>query len=102
MADSPDYIPGTHFEKVSKLLSRYVELTGSKTQTKKGYFCAACVYLVDIQGGKCAIVKSQGEDCNGKFSKVTAPYGYCALWAPNRSVVKKWTRPATGRGFWSS
>jgi len=74
--------------RIPKKRAGYLELdTFENSDLRKGYFCAACVYFVNVQGGKCTIVKSQGEDCNGKFSKVIAPYGYCALWAPNKSIV---------------
>ena len=75
--------------RIPKKRAGYIEIDAFEgSDLKKGYFCAACVYFVNVQGGKCAIVKSQGEDCNGKFSKVIAPHGYCALWAPNKSIVK--------------
>jgi hypothetical protein len=75
--------------RIPKKRAGYIEIDSFKdSDLKGGYFCAACVYFLDIQGGKCAIVKSKGEDCNGKFSKIIAPFGYCSLWAPNRTIVK--------------
>jgi hypothetical protein len=75
--------------RIPKKRAGYIEMGEfEKSELKKGYFCAACVYFIDVQGGKCAIVKSQGEDCNGRFSKVIAPFGYCSLWAPNKSIVR--------------
>ena len=55
---------------------------------RRGYFCYACVYFINVQGGRCAIVHNHGPDCNGENSDVIAPYGYCPLWAPNREIVK--------------
>ena len=76
--------------RIPKKRAGYIEIDEFKdSDLRKGYFCNACVYFVNVQGGKCAIVKSQGEDCNGKFSKVIAPYAYCSLWAPNKTMVKK-------------
>jgi hypothetical protein len=76
--------------RIPKKRAGYIEIAEfESSDLKKGYFCKACVYFLDVQGGKCAIVKSQGEDCNGRFSKVIAPFGYCSLWAPNRSMLKK-------------
>jgi hypothetical protein len=75
--------------RIPKKRAGYLEIEAFKgSDLKKGYFCKACVYFVDVQGGKCAIVKSQGEDCNGRYSKVISPHGYCSLWAPNKSIVK--------------
>jgi len=76
--------------RIPKKRAGYIEVAEFKSSDlRKGYFCKACVYFVDVQGGKCAIVKSQGEDCNGNFSKIIAPHGYCSLWAPNEAIVRK-------------
>ena len=75
--------------RIPKKRAGYIEVDEFKdSNLTKGYFCKACVYFVNVQGGKCAIVKSQGEDCNGRFSRVIAPHGYCSLWAPNKTIVK--------------
>jgi len=88
MPEASARIPGTGFEKIPKLLARYIEFREFKNaDTSMGYFCGNCVYFSEVKE-ECAIVKSKGEDCNGKFSKVIAPFGYCSLWAPNRSIVK--------------
>jgi len=73
-------IPGTEFDKVAKLLARYVEFPQFKdADTSKGYFCASCVYFYEGQD-ECAIVQSKGESADGENSSRIAPYGMCALW----------------------
>jgi hypothetical protein len=87
MPDQADYIPGTHFEKVSKLLARYVEFSEfQNADTKRGYFCASCVYFFRGRD-ECAIVQSRGESADGESSTRIAPYGMCALWK-NLSMMK--------------
>ena len=42
------HVPGTQFEKVTKLLARYIEFSEFKNaDTSKGYFCASCVYFFE-------------------------------------------------------
>jgi len=75
-----DQIPGTEFEKVAKLLARYVEFPQFKdADTDKGYFCASCVYFFEGKN-ECAIVRSKGGSADGVNSEHIAPYGMCALW----------------------
>ncbi len=75
--------------RIPKKRAGYIEMDEFKnSDLKQGYFCYACVYFANIGGGKCMIVRSNGEDCNGKFSKVIAPHGYCSLWAPNHAILK--------------
>ena len=88
MSEGSDFIPGTHYEKVSKLLARYVEFSEFKdADTKKGYFCQSCVYFFRGRD-ECAIVQSSGESADGESSDHIAPYGMCALWK-NLSMMKK-------------
>lgn len=80
MPESSMKIPGTQFEKVAKLLARYVEFPEFKNSDKsKGYFCASCVYFFEGQD-ECAIVQSRGESADGESSSRIAPYGMCSLW----------------------
>jgi hypothetical protein len=73
-------IPGTDFEKVPKLLARYLEFSEFKNaDTSKGYFCAACIYFFEGKN-ECAIVQSTGESADGVNSDDIAPHGMCALW----------------------
>lgn len=79
-------IPGSQFEKVDKLLARYVEFKEfSGADTSKGYFCASCVYFLEGKN-ECAIVESKGESADGVSSDHIAPHGMCALWK-NPSVA---------------
>ena len=88
MPDDSDYIPGTHFEKVSKLLARYVEFSEFKdADMKRGYFCHGCVYFFRGRD-ECAIVQSKGESADGENSDRIAPHGMCALWK-NLAMMKK-------------
>ena len=74
------HIPGTDFEKVPKLLARYVEFSEFKdADTSKGYFCAACTYFFEGKD-ECAIVQSTGDSADGVNSDRIAPHGMCALW----------------------
>ena len=87
MGSGPDAIPGTQFEKVAKLLARYVEFSEFKgVDLSRGYFCSSCVYFFEGKG-ECAIVQSKGESADGVDSDHIAPYGMCALWK-NPSMVK--------------
>ncbi|HYB75451.1 MAG TPA: hypothetical protein VEC08_00685 [Nitrososphaerales archaeon] len=80
MTESSMRIPGTQFEKIAKLLARYVEFPEFKdADTSKGYFCASCVYFDEGQD-ECAIVQSKGESADGESSSRIAPYGMCSLW----------------------
>jgi hypothetical protein len=75
-----DRIQGTQFEKVAKLLARYIEFPEFKGgDTSKGYFCASCLYFIEVKS-ECAIVQSKGESADGENSDHIAPYGMCALW----------------------
>ena len=81
-------IPGTQYEKVPKLLARYVEFSEFKNaDTGKGYFCASCVYFLEGKD-ECAIVHSKGGSADGQDSDRIAPYGMCALWK-NPLVMEK-------------
>jgi hypothetical protein len=80
MPENTARIPGTQFDKVPKLLARYVEFSEFKSaDTSKGYFCASCVYFFEGKD-ECAIVQSKGESADGQNSDRIAPYGMCALW----------------------
>jgi hypothetical protein len=73
-------IPGTQYEKVAKLLARYVEFSQFKdADLSKGYFCYSCVYFFEGKN-ECAIVRSEGESADGENSDHIAPHGMCALW----------------------
>ncbi|HUI86037.1 MAG TPA: hypothetical protein VLY21_02635 [Nitrososphaerales archaeon] len=88
MPRDSNHIPGTEFEKVPKLLARYVEFSEFATaDTEKGYFCASCVYYFEGEG-ECAIVQSGGESADGQNSNRIAPHGMCALWK-NTSMLGK-------------
>lgn len=79
-------IPGSQFEKVDKLLARYVEFKEfSDADTGRGYFCANCIYFFEGKD-ECAIVESKGESADGVSSDRIAPHGMCALWK-NPSVA---------------
>jgi hypothetical protein len=81
-------IPDTQFEKIAKLLARYVEIPEFKNaDTSKGYFCRTCVYFFEGKD-ECAIVQSGGESADGVNSDTIAPYGMCSLWK-NPSMVKE-------------
>jgi len=81
-----DQIPGTQYDKIPKLLARYVEFSQFKdANLSKGYFCYSCVYFVEEKNG-CALVQSKGESADGVNSDHVAPYGMCALWK-NPSMV---------------
>jgi hypothetical protein len=83
-----ELIRGTQFEKVAKLLARYVEFSQFKdADLTKGYFCASCVYFFEGRN-ECAIVQSKGESADGESSNRIAPHGMCALWK-NPSMVGK-------------
>jgi len=87
LAEGSDFIPGTHHEKVSKLLARYVEFSEFKdADLRKGYFCQSCVYFFRGKD-ECAIVQSSGESADGESSDRIAPYAMCALWK-NLSMTK--------------
>jgi len=87
MPGESELITGTQFEKVAKLLARYVEFSQFKnTDLEKGYFCASCVYFYEGKN-ECAIVQSRGESADGVNSDHIAPHGMCALWK-NPSMVK--------------
>ena len=77
--------------RISKKRAGYFEIRDFKENTDldHGYFCYSCVYFLNTQGGRCAIVLNKGEDCLGSISEVIAPHGYCALWAPNRAITEK-------------
>ena len=80
MADDSSLIPGTQFEKVPKLLARYVEFSQFEdADLSKGYFCASCVYFFEGKN-ECALVRSAGESADGVNSDHIAPHGMCALW----------------------
>ena len=80
MTGEPALIPGTQFEKVAKLLARYIEFPQFRdADLGKGYFCASCVYFLE-EKEECAIVQSGGESADGVSSDRIAPYGMCALW----------------------
>ncbi|MGP8124317.1 MAG: hypothetical protein ACLQEQ_00370 [Nitrososphaerales archaeon] len=88
MAEGTTSIPGTDFDKVAKLLARYVEFSEFKNvDTSKGYFCASCIYFFE-GNDECAIVQSKGESADGVNSDRIAPHGMCALWK-NPSVGEK-------------
>jgi hypothetical protein len=88
LENSADKIPGTEYEKIAKLLARYVEIPQFKSaDTSKGYFCASCVYFFEGKD-ECAIVQSTGESADGVNSDRIAPYGMCALWK-NQEMMKK-------------
>jgi hypothetical protein len=81
-------IPGTQFEKVPKLLARYIEFSQFKeADFGNGYFCASCVYFFEGKN-ECAIVQSEGESADGDNSDHIAPHGMCALWK-NQSKTGK-------------
>ncbi len=87
MPSEPINIPGTQFEKVAKLLARYVEFSQFKdADLNAGYFCASCVYFFEGKN-ECAVVQSRGESADGVDSDRIAPYGMCALWK-NPSAVR--------------
>ena len=87
MQEDSSHIPGTDFEKVPKLIARYVEFSEFKeADTSKGYFCAGCVYFFEGKD-ECAIVLSTGESADGVNSERIAPYGMCALWK-NASMMR--------------
>jgi hypothetical protein len=80
MSGETQYIPGTKFDKVPKLLARYVEFPQFKAaDASKGYFCASCIYFFEGRN-ECAIVQSKGESADGVNSDHIAPHGMCALW----------------------
>jgi hypothetical protein len=75
-----DQIPGTQYDKVAKLLARYVEFAQFKdADLSKGYFCYSCVYFYEGKN-ECALVQSKGESADGVNSDHIAAYGMCALW----------------------
>ena len=79
--DEPQ-IPETEFDKVGKLLAKYVEFPQFKgADLTKGYFCANCIYFWKGHDD-CAIVYSRGESVEGQTSNRIAPYAMCALWKP--------------------
>ena len=87
MSDSASVIPGTQYDKVAKLLARYIEFPQFKdADLEKGYFCASCVNFYEGKN-ECAIVQSKGESADGVSSDHIAPHGMCALWK-NQSMVK--------------
>jgi hypothetical protein len=77
--------------RISKKRAGYFEIDAFKNNNdlEHGYFCYNCIYFINLRGGKCAIVKSEGEDCYGNKSGIIAPHGYCALWAPNHDMIQK-------------
>ena len=76
--------------RIAKKRCGYFEIDAFKdSDLNHGYFCYSCVYFINIQGGRCAIVHNHGEDCLGKKSDVIAPYAYCSLWAPNKEIIKR-------------
>jgi hypothetical protein len=80
LSGNSELIKGTAFDKVPKLLARYVQFSQFKgADLDGGYFCSSCVYFY---GGKneCAIVASKGESADGENSDHIAPYAMCALW----------------------
>lgn len=80
MSESQSMIPGSQFEKVAKLLARYVEFPQFKdADLSKGYFCGNCVYYFEDKE-ECAIVQSNGKSADGVTSARIAPYAMCALW----------------------
>jgi len=86
LGNESQVIPGTQYEKVAKLLARYVEFPQFKdSDTSKGYFCASCVYFFEAKN-ECAVVQSKGESADGVNSDHIAPHGMCALWK-NPSVM---------------
>jgi hypothetical protein len=89
MPEESIHIPGTQYEKVPKLLARYVEFSEFKdADTGKGYFCGSCVYFFDGKD-ECAIVQSKGESADGQTSDHIAPHGMCALWKNASMMVKQ-------------
>ena len=82
------YIPETEYEKVSKLIAKYVEFPEfSHADTSKGYFCASCIYFWE-EHDDCAIVYRKGESTDGMNSDRIAPHGMCSLWKPNWDVIR--------------
>jgi hypothetical protein len=80
LAPESSLIPGTGYDKVAKLLARYVEFPQFKdADLSKGYFCASCVYFFEGKN-ECALVRSEGESADGVNSDRIAPHGMCALW----------------------
>ena len=80
MLGDSELIRGTQFEKVPKLLARYVEFSQFKgSDLSRGYFCSSCVYFFEGKD-ECALVQSRGESADGETSDHIAPHGMCALW----------------------
>ena len=77
--------------RISKKRAGYFAIDDFKNNNDldHGYFCYSCVYFMNVQGGRCAIVHNHGQDCFGNTSDIIAPHGYCALWAPNHEIVKR-------------
>lgn len=72
------------FEKLSKLKASYIEYDKfADSNLRQGYFCYNCIYWINIEGGKCILVKNEGYDVMGKESKIIAPHGCCAGYEPN-------------------
>ncbi len=87
-AEDPNLIPGTEYERVSKLIARYIEFPEfQNADLTKGYFCASCIYFYEGHDD-CAIVPQKGESADGESSGRIAPYGMCQLWKPNWDVIK--------------
>ncbi len=88
MSGDSELIKGTQFEKVAKLLARYVEFPQFKgADLSKGYFCSSCVYFNE-GSNECAIVQCKGESADGVNSEHIAPYAMCALWK-SQSMVRE-------------
>ena len=87
MTGGSNPIPGTQFDRITKLFARYVEFPQFKeADLSKGYFCQGCVYFLEGKN-ECAIVQSEGESADGVNSDHIAPHGMCALWK-NPDMVK--------------
>ena len=87
--EDPRYIPGTEYERVSKIIAKYIEYPQFEHAVGRGgFFCATCIYFWEGHDD-CAIVTPMGESAEGVNSNRIAPYAMCALWKPNWDVIRK-------------
>ncbi len=82
------FIPDTDYERIPKLIARYIEFPQFKdANLRKGYYCASCVYFYEGHDD-CAIVRRKGESADGQTSDHIAPFAMCSLWKPNMELIK--------------
>jgi hypothetical protein len=86
------------FKKFSKLKASYIEFDKfADSNLHEGYFCYNCIYWINLDGGKCMLVKDDGPDVMGNVSDVIAPHGCCSGYEANYDKLHDTRNPQEGK-----